>query len=133
MPWMARIVLPGYAHHVVQRGHNRQAVFIDEDDHLRFLAALRDFRQAFRIRVLAWCLMTNYVHLLPVPTESNGLAHLMKRLAGRQTRYHNRLQVEASNLASDPVGLLFRPELISRSSKLGLDKVADQGRSFTCR
>jgi putative transposase len=28
MPRMGRIVLPNYPHHVVQRGHNRQVVFL---------------------------------------------------------------------------------------------------------
>lgn len=32
MPRIARVVLPGYPHHIVQRGHNRQTVFIHEDD-----------------------------------------------------------------------------------------------------
>jgi putative transposase len=32
MPRMGRVVLPGYPHHIVQRGHNRQLVFAHADD-----------------------------------------------------------------------------------------------------
>ena len=39
--------------------------------------------------VYAWCLMTNHAHLLLEPSDHSGLGQLMKRLAGRQTRYRN--------------------------------------------
>lgn len=32
MPRMGRVVLPGYPHPIVQRGHNRQEVFAADDD-----------------------------------------------------------------------------------------------------
>ena len=37
MPRMARVVLPQYPHHVVQRGHNRQVVFAAGEDYQRYL------------------------------------------------------------------------------------------------
>lgn len=89
MPRTARIVIPGYPHHVVQRGHNRQATFERTDDFARYLRSLSELREECEVRVLAWCLMTNHVHLLLVPGRTDSLARLMKRLAGRQTRYHN--------------------------------------------
>ena len=44
--------------------------------------------------VYAYCLMTNHVHLIidPGDDEAN-LAQLMKRVAGRQTRYVNKTEV----------------------------------------
>ena len=36
MPRTARVVLPAYPHHVVQRGHNRQAVFAATGDYMEF-------------------------------------------------------------------------------------------------
>ncbi len=89
MPRMARIVMPGYPHHVVQRGHNRQATFAEAADYLRYLDSLSALKAECEVRVFAWCLMTNHVHLLLVPARKDSLARLMKRLAGRQTRYHN--------------------------------------------
>ena len=40
MPRMGRLVLANYPHHVVQRGHNRQAVFAADEDYQRYLADL---------------------------------------------------------------------------------------------
>ncbi len=46
----------------------------------------------FGVKVYAWRLMTNHVHLLLEPSDGTGLALLMKRLSARQTRYRNRLE-----------------------------------------
>jgi putative transposase len=99
MPRMARVVLPNYPHHVVQRGHNRQVVFAAEEDYQRYLTDLRELKDAFGVKVYAYCLMTNHVHLLLAPGEStSGLSQLMKALAARATRYRNRLEGRSGTL-----------------------------------
>ena len=98
MPRMARVVLPNYPHHIVQRGHNRQVTFAERSDFARDLATLREFKQEYGIKVYAYCLMTNHVHLLLAPSDPTGIARLMKRLAGRQTRHHNRLEGRSGTL-----------------------------------
>src|SRR5690554_1024493 len=99
MPRMGRIVLPNYPHHVVQRGHNRQVVFAADEDYQRYLTDLRELKDAFGVKVYAYCLMTNHVHLLLAPGESTtGLSQLMKTLAARATRYRNRLEGRSGTL-----------------------------------
>lgn len=99
MPRMGRVMPPNHPHHVVQRGHNRQVVFAEQRDYLRYLEALAEFKLAFGVRVYAYCLMTNHVHLLLAPGEEvAGLGRLMKRLAGRQTHYHNTLESRTGTL-----------------------------------
>lgn len=88
----ARVVLPNCPHHVVHRGHNRSPVFADESHFECYLGNLVKFKFEFDCRVYAFCLMTNHVHLVVDPgSKTENLALLMKRLAGRQTRYANRL------------------------------------------
>lgn len=99
MPRMGRIVLPNYPHHVVQCGHNRQMVFAAAEDYQRYIADLRELKDAFGVKVYAYCLMTNHVHLLLAPGESvAGLGQLMKALAARATRYRNRLEGRTGTL-----------------------------------
>jgi len=86
------VVLPQFPHHVVQRGHNRQVVFAEPADYRRYLETLEEFKDAFGVRVYAFCLMTNHVHLLLAPESAGALGLLMKRLAGRQTQHHNRAE-----------------------------------------
>ena len=74
----------------MQRGHNRQAVFIEDADYRYYISTLREWKEELRIKVYGYCLMTNHVHLIIDPCGDEGnLGKLMKRLAGRQTRYVN--------------------------------------------
>lgn len=99
MPRTARIVLAGYPHHVVQRGHNRKTVFARERDYTRYLENLEELKEKYQVRVFAYCLMTNHVHLLLQPDEqASALGQLMKALAGRATRYRNMRQKRTGTL-----------------------------------
>jgi putative transposase len=92
------VVLPAYPHHVVQRGHNQRACFAGWGDYERYLATLAEVKAKLGVKVYAWCLMTNHVHLLLEPSDATSLGLLMKRLSGRQTRYHNRLERRSGTL-----------------------------------
>ena len=89
----------GYPHHIIQRGHNRQVVFASDEDYQYYLDNLCEWKEKLGCKVYAYCLMTNHVHLIVDPGEDGGnLARLMKRVAGRQTRYLNRLEKRTGSL-----------------------------------
>ena len=92
MPRMARIDLIGYPHHVGQRGQNRQAIFAGVAAYERYLATLHGYKSEYRTPMMGWGLIANHMHLLLVPEDREGLGKLMKRIPGRQTRHHNRLE-----------------------------------------
>jgi len=99
MPRTSRIVIAGYPHHIVQRGHNRQTVFATDGDFLYYLENLREWKEAYGCKIYSYCLMTNHVHLIIEPGENeHSLASLMKRVAGRHTRYVNRLEKRTGSL-----------------------------------
>ncbi len=110
MPRRGRVVLAGYPHHVIQRGHNRSVVFISDEDYLYYLANLKEWKEKLGCKVYAYCLMGNHVHLVIDPcAQASGLSLLMKRLAGRQTRYVNVLEKRCGTLwegryKSSPIG-----------------------------
>ena len=60
MPRKARVLLSNPAHHIVQRGHNRQAVFVEEADYQHYLFVLKEWKAAYAVSVHAYCLMTNH-------------------------------------------------------------------------
>jgi putative transposase len=92
-------VLPNYPHHIVQRGHNKQVVFAEEADYRYYLGALEEFKGLYDVKVYGFCLMTNHVHLILQPGDSvAGMGQLMKRLAGRQTRFVNRQELRTGTL-----------------------------------
>lgn len=99
MPRTGRVVLPNNPHHIVQRGHNRQVVFAEARDYQYYLDNFRIFKCEYDVKVDAYCLMTNHVHLvLEPPANVSVLGDLMKRLAGRQTRYVNRIEGRSGTL-----------------------------------
>ena len=80
MPRIARPVAPGVPHHVTQRGNRREAVFFADGDRAAYLACLTDHCRKHAVEVLGYCLMTNHVHLVVVPTSANGLEKVFRPL-----------------------------------------------------
>jgi len=70
MPRKARVMVPNCPHHIVQRGHNRNAVFVCDDDYQHYLENLIEAKREYAIKVYAYCLMTNHVHLIVDPGDS---------------------------------------------------------------
>jgi len=99
MPRKARILVPRCPHHIVQRGHNRKAVFVEDRDYQYYLDNIKEFKAELGIKLYAWCLMTNHVHLILEPAdEVENLSQLMKRLAGRQSAFVNKLESRTGSL-----------------------------------
>lgn len=99
MPRKARIVLPNAPHHIMQRGHNRQAVFLGDDDFKYYKDNLIELKEKLGCKIYAYCLMTNHVHLIIDPGNNpDSLSLLMKGVAGRQTRYINKMAKRSGSL-----------------------------------
>lgn len=90
MPRIGRIVNAGFPHHVIQRGNNRQPVFFDHQDRLRYLYFLSRYAVRWDTSVLAYCLMTNHVHLLVRPNHDNSLYKMMQGVTLCYTQHINR-------------------------------------------
>jgi len=78
MPRTARIVIPGIALHVVQRGHDRRDCFFDDDDYVAYIDYLCTFACRFGCSIHAYCLMTNHVHLLMTPHSEKACTEVMR-------------------------------------------------------
>jgi putative transposase len=90
MPRRARLVMPGVAWHVIQRGNNRSACFYAEEDYRFYLNTLKEQADKFGCAVHAYVLMTNHVHLLLTPSRIDSVALTMKNLGQRYVQYINR-------------------------------------------
>jgi putative transposase len=90
MPRRSRLELPGIAMHITQRGVNRGAVFIDDEDRFHYLDLLGDAIATFDIALHAYVLMGNHVHLLTSSTERGLTSAAMKRIGQNYVPYFNR-------------------------------------------
>lgn len=90
MPRRPRLTLPNVPLHLIQRGNNRQACFIADDDCRVYLDWLRESAGKTGCRVHAYVLMTNHVHLLVSADQGAGPGAMMKALGQRYVQYFNK-------------------------------------------
>jgi putative transposase len=69
-----RLVVPGYPHHITQRGVRRQTTFFDDLDYQRYIRLAVELLERSSIEILAYCLMPNHVHAVVIPEEVSSLA-----------------------------------------------------------
>jgi putative transposase len=89
MPRSLRLILPGVAVHIIQRGNDRADCFRCDSDYLVYLAHLRHVSRKYDCAVHAYCLMTNHVHLLMTPSAADACTGLMRDLGQRYVQYFN--------------------------------------------
>jgi putative transposase len=98
MPRVARIVVTEVAHHITQRGNNRQDVFFVDDDRRVYLELLQKYCEKYGMRVHGYCLMTNHVHLIAIPEKEESLAKAIGRTHFCYSQYINRFHKRSGHL-----------------------------------
>src|SRR5215218_10030214 len=89
MARLPRLTLAGHPHHMIQRGNNRQALFVDPGDYETLLALLEEHAGKSGVAVHAYVLMSNHFHLLATPESEQGIPQLMQAVGRRYVRYFN--------------------------------------------
>ena len=90
MPRISRAVFEDVPYHVTQRGNRRDNVFFDNEGRQRYLEWLREYSRKHGLKILAYCLMTNHVHLVVVPINRETLERVMRPLHMRYAQYVNK-------------------------------------------
>ena len=89
MARLARVVIPGVPHYLTQRGNRRQEVFLRDDDYRAYLELMREWCAEQGVKVWAYCLMPNHVHLIVVPKTVDGLRLAIGEAHRRYTQMVN--------------------------------------------
>ncbi|MGB9906039.1 MAG: transposase [Candidatus Saccharicenans sp.] len=74
MPRIARIVVTGIPHHVIQRGNRNLPVFFSDQDKELYKKILGYYCFKEKVKIWCYCLMDNHVHLIAVPEKADRLA-----------------------------------------------------------
>lgn len=77
----------GY-YHVVQVGAGRQVLFEDDSDRLKYVDILRSAKTDFQFALIAWCLMSNHVHLI-LKSDYETLSKCMHAIGSKYASYFN--------------------------------------------
>lgn len=89
MARISRIVVPGYPHHITQRGVRSMDVFNSDEDRQAYLLFFSEEANRFGLDILAWCLMSNHVHFIAVAHNATSLARGFGEAHRRYTRMKN--------------------------------------------
>lgn len=89
MARIARVIAPGFPHHITQRGNRRQQTFFCDDDYRAYLELMAHWCRKCGVEVWAWCLMPNHVHIIAVPQQEQSLARAIGEAHRRYTRRIN--------------------------------------------
>ena len=84
-----RLYVEGCAQHLIQRGNNRSACFYTDADYAFYLQKLKDASALNRVRIHAFVLMTNHVHLLASGENKVSIPNMMQTLGRSYVRYMN--------------------------------------------
>lgn len=75
-------------YHVVVRGNSQQIIFEDDTDRYRLLSTLLEKSEDFGIKIHAWCLMSNHIHVL-LDDPATAMPQMMQGLLVSYSRYFN--------------------------------------------
>jgi putative transposase len=98
MARLPRLTLPGFPHHIIQRGNNRQAIFASTADYQTLLDLLDASARKFGVAIHAYVLMANHFHLLATPQSTDALSQMMQAVGRRYVRYFNDSQKRSGTL-----------------------------------
>ncbi len=98
MPRKTRLVVPDFPLHIIQRGNNRQQCFSSPKDFHVYLELLHVGATRNGCLVHAYVLMTNHVHILVTPAETDSPSAMMKSVGEQYVRYFNQCHQRTGTL-----------------------------------
>ena len=89
MPRGARKISETKIYHCILRGINKQDIFLDEQDYIKFTKEIRNTKEFFSYKLYSYVLMSNHIHL-HIKDEQNKISKIMQSLQVRYTSYFNK-------------------------------------------
>ncbi|MGQ8365262.1 transposase [Glaciecola sp. 1036] len=89
MPRRQRVYVPDVPTHVVQRGNNKQRVFLDNSDCAYYMSLLSEAIERYEVALNAYVLMGNHVHFLMTPSTKIGISRVMQLMGKKYVYYFN--------------------------------------------
>ena len=100
MPRCARNKVANSVYHIIIRGNNKEAIFKDDEDRKAYLLRVRQYMEKYKMHILAYCLMTNHVHILIYDNDQD-ISKFMQGLSLSYTIYFNHKYGRTGHLYGD--------------------------------
>jgi putative transposase len=98
MARFARVIAVNVAHHATQRGNARQFILEGDADREVYLDLLREGILRYQASLIGYCLMSNHVHLVMIPSQADALARTLKHTHGGYAAYWNAKQSSSGHV-----------------------------------
>src|SRR6185503_2806166 len=98
MARLPRLTVPGYPHHVIQRGNNRLQIFHAAADYESLLGLLAEYARREKVAIHSYVLMGNHFHLLATPESAVALPRMLQAVARRYAQYFNKRYTRTGTL-----------------------------------
>ena len=83
------MVVPGFPHHVTQRGDHQADIFQEDADYEVCLGFLKHYADNLGLSIWAHCLMMNHVHPVALPQREESLGQTMRDMHTVYAMYFN--------------------------------------------
>lgn len=90
MPRGARIISKNAYYHILNRGNQKQSIFLEKTDFEKYLQLLRHYKRRYAFKLFGYCLMPNHIHLVVEPKQSSDLSKFMQGLTQTYTVWFNK-------------------------------------------
>ena len=100
MPRNARVRSNTGIYHIILRGINRQNIFEDEEDCIKFLETIAVYKQKCGFQIYAYCLMGNHLHLL-IKEGNEELGLVFRRIGASYVYWYNWKYKRSGHLFQD--------------------------------
>ena len=75
-------------YHLILRGINKQTIFEDDEDRIKFIQTLKECKNRSSMEIFAYCLMSNHIHLL-IKEGKEDIGITMRRLGAMYVYWYN--------------------------------------------
>lgn len=89
MARLPRYFIKDQPQHLIQRGNNRELIFGANEDYQFYIECLKEASQNNGLKIHAYVLMTNHVHLLASPSEETSISKTFQSVGRRYVQYFN--------------------------------------------
>lgn len=90
MPRISRGRLKARFFHVIVQGINKSYIFEHFPDAKYYIKLMYELKQVFRVNIIAYCVMSNHVHILLQTSTVEELSKYIQRLNTKYARYYNK-------------------------------------------
>ena len=89
MARLPRYFVKGQPQHIIQRGNNRELIFIHDDDYHFYIECLQSAIQKNKLSVHSYVLMSNHVHILASPDVETSISKTLQSVGRKYVQYFN--------------------------------------------